>query len=146
MQKVRKALDYLYDRTVQHPLAQHQFETDGANLFVSEFGALINATQSGQLALRVLLEAHLKRIERDEAGLAFRLYPFVLRDNLDEPFLVQIDPWIAFGKPTLVGTGIPTEVISDRFHAGESITELISDYDRSPKEIEAAIRYERAAA
>ncbi|MBU6184820.1 MAG: DUF433 domain-containing protein [Cyanobacteria bacterium REEB444] len=31
---------------------------------------------------------------------------------------VWIDPYISFGKPTIAGTGIPTDVIVDWFNAG----------------------------
>lgn len=145
MQRVRRALQYLYDESVASPLAGQQFETDGIDLFVERCGTLVNATRSGQVALRALLQAHLRRIERDENGLAARLFPFVLQDLEHDPGHVQIDPRISFGKPTLVGSGVPTEAIADRFAAGESITELAEDYDRPVEQIESAIRYERAA-
>ena len=54
-----------------------------------------------------------------------------------------IDPNVSFGRPVLAGTGIPTAVIAERFNAGETIAELIEDYNRTPTEIEEAIRCER---
>ena len=53
-----------------------------------------------------------------------------------------IDPHVSFGRPVLVGTGIPTAVIAERYKAGESIDELAGDYGRGPSEIEEAIRCE----
>ena len=58
------------------------------------------------------------------------------------PRVVVVDPRIAFGRPVLVGTRIPTEVIYQRFEAGESIEQLADDYGRTPSEIEEAIRCE----
>jgi uncharacterized protein (DUF433 family) len=55
---------------------------------------------------------------------------------------VVIDPEVQFGRPVLVGTGIPTLVIADRYKAGESIAELARDYDRAEEEIQEAIRCE----
>jgi uncharacterized protein (DUF433 family) len=55
---------------------------------------------------------------------------------------VVIDPEVQFGRPVLVGTGIPTLVIADRCKAGESIAELARDYDRAEEEIQEAIRCE----
>ena len=54
--------------------------TDGVSVFVERTGALINATRSGQLAMRKLMEAHLRRIDPDVDGLAIRLFPFVRHD------------------------------------------------------------------
>jgi uncharacterized protein (DUF433 family) len=57
-----------------------------------------------------------------------------------------IDPYIAFGRPVLTGTGIPTAVIADRYKAGESIDELANDYEQDRFRIEEAIRCELAEA
>ncbi|MEE9256893.1 MAG: DUF433 domain-containing protein, partial [bacterium] len=62
--------------------------------------------------------------------------------QLDEPKTVVIDPKVSFGRPVLVGTGIPTLVIAERCKAGESIEELAEDYRRSTSEIVEAIRCE----
>jgi uncharacterized protein (DUF433 family) len=55
-----------------------------------------------------------------------------------------IDPRVAFGLPT-VANGVRTEIVLERFEAGDRIAELAEDYDSSTEEIEEAIRYERAA-
>jgi uncharacterized protein (DUF433 family) len=141
--KVRSALSYLQDEyPSKHPLADQKFETDGLDLFIEKYGQLINISQSGQLALRHLLEAHLQRIERDPSGLPTRLYPFTRKGEAEDPKVVVIDPYISFGQPVLVGTGIPTSVIFGRFKAGETIGELAEDYGRQEFEIEEAIRCE----
>jgi uncharacterized protein (DUF433 family) len=126
----------------RHPLADHRFETDGFNLFVEKLGQLINVSQAGQLAMRELLRAHLRRIEWDPQGRAARLYLFVRKRQPDEPRVVVIDPLISFGRPVLAGTGIPTAVVADRFKAGESVHELAADYARHESEILEAIRCE----
>jgi len=141
--KVRTALNYLRKRfSSKYPLADQKFETDGSHLFVQKYGQLINLSQEGQLAMRSVLEAHLRRIERDAAGLAARLYLFTRKHQPDEPKVVVVDPYVSFGRPVLVGTGIATAVIAERFEAGESIGELADDYGRQPYEIEEAIRCE----
>jgi uncharacterized protein (DUF433 family) len=55
-----------------------------------------------------------------------------------------IDPQVSFGRPVLVGTGIPTAVIAGRYKAGESMDALADDYGRQRFEIEEAIRCELA--
>lgn len=141
--KVRKALGYLRQKfPSRHPLADQRFETDGLNLFVTKYGTLINLSQGGQLAMRKLLESHLRRVEWDDRGLAVRLFPFTRKREPEEPRVVVIDPYVSFGRPVLVGTGIPTVVIAERYKAGESVDALADDYDRKRLEIEEAIRCE----
>ena len=96
--------------------------------------------------MREVLDAHLRRIERDAAGVAASLYLFTRggTHTANEPRMVVVDPRIHFGRPVLAGTGIPTAVIAERFDAGESVDDLVADYGRSAPEIEEAIRCERA--
>jgi hypothetical protein len=72
--QVRTALDYFEQEfKLPHPLVRVEFQTDGVDLFLNEVGKLINVSRSGQLAIRQTLEDYLKRIERDETGLAAKL-------------------------------------------------------------------------
>jgi hypothetical protein len=58
--KIRQGLRYLRQHfPSRHPLADQKFETDGLDLFIQRYGQFINISQSGQLAIRNLLEAHL---------------------------------------------------------------------------------------
>jgi uncharacterized protein (DUF433 family) len=142
LQAVRKALDFLRDKfKSDHPLADEEMLTDGTSLFVTKYGQLINASKEGQLALAEALQDHLKRIERDPKGVVRRFYPFTNRYP-DDRRIVAIDPRVEFGKPCLVGTGIPTVVLAERFKAGDSVQSLASDYRRPQSEIEDAIRYQ----
>jgi uncharacterized protein (DUF433 family) len=145
--KVRLALDYV-SREVDslHPLAEHAFQTDGVDLFVSRFGKLISASEAGQLAMKEIITAHLRRVEHDDAGMASRLYPFTRKRQLDEPKVVVIDPYISFGRPVLAGTGITTNIIAERYKAGESIDELAQDYGCDRFQVEEAVRCELALA
>jgi uncharacterized protein (DUF433 family) len=146
MPRVRKALDFLSKKfDSKHPLAEHDFETDGLDLFVEQYGEFINVSQGGQLAMKEILQAYLKRIERDEDGLAKQLFPFTRSSanwNLDDPKIVAINPRVAFGKPVIAGTGIPTAIIAERYKTGESMSEIANDYGRKQIEIEEAIRCE----
>jgi uncharacterized protein (DUF433 family) len=143
--KVRRALDYVERRfRVARPLADREFLTDGIDLFVEGLGGELEvASEAGQLGIRDLIAAHLRRIDRDPRGVPIRLYPFTRYREIEEPRPVTIDPRVAFGRPVLTGTGIPTEVVAERFNAGESIHELADDYGRRREEIEEAIRFER---
>ena len=143
MHRVREALTYLEEHfPSSHPLADQKFETNGVDLFLDKYGQLINISQDGQLAMRNVLRVYLSRIERDAAGAAVKLYLFTRSRQADEPKVVAIDPYVSFGRPVLVGTGIPTSVIAERYKAGESIQALAEDYERPPHDIEEAIRCE----
>jgi len=146
MKRVRSALEFLQQKFgSEHPLIDEVMDTDGKSLFVRKYGALINASQEGQGAMAVVLDAHLKRIERDEHGLAVRLFPFTRR-GIEGPRVVSIDPLVAFGRPVIVGSRVTTADVADRFKAGESPASLADDYGRPQEEIEEAIRCELGTA
>jgi uncharacterized protein (DUF433 family) len=60
----------------------------------------------------------------------------------NEPRIIAIDPQVAFGRPVITGSRIPTAEIAERFKAGESLKDLSSDFRRSIEEIEEAVRVE----
>lgn len=141
--KVRIALNYLNKEfPSKHPLANQNFETNGMDLFIEKYGELINISSDGQLAIKELLKAHLRRVKRDPAGIPIKLYPFTRKREAHEPMDVVIDPDISFGRPVLVGTGIATAIVAERYKAGESINDLAKDYECKGSAIEEAIRCE----
>lgn len=141
--KVRAAVQYLKEKLRStHPLADHEFTTDGINLFIEHLGNLINVTEEGQLGIRQLLQIYLRRIDRDPHGIPVKLFPFTRDPEQDEPRVIVIDPHLAFGRPVLAGTGIATVIVAERYKAGESIDALAKDYRRSLTDIEEAIRCE----
>ncbi len=145
--KVRAALDYMNRHFHSpHPLADQKFQTDGVHLFVSRFEKLIAVSQAGQLAMKEMLEAHLRRVEHDPAGLAVRLYPFTRKRQSDEPKIIVIDPYVSFGRATIARTGVATSIIAERYKAGESMDELARDYDCERGHVEEAVRVELAIA
>ena len=151
MRKIRTAVEYLRKSFgTPHPLVDEAMETDGKNLFVDKYGSLINVSQHGQLAMKAMLETHLKRIERDNRGLAIRLYPFTRKRreprSPDEPRIIAIDPTVAFGRPVIAGSGVPTVEIAERFKAGEAPSDLARDFGRREEEVLEAIRCELEAA
>jgi len=141
--KVRDALAFMQARmNSPRPLVERSFQTDGVSLFVEELSSLVNVTHEGQIEMKDLLMAHLHRIERDPAGLPIRLFPFTRTGTQEREAPVQIDPTIAFGRPSLRGRAVPTAVLADRFKAGEPMTELASDFGVTVEVIEDAIRCE----
>ncbi len=69
MPAVRKAIAFLR-KTLQtnHPLSCQEMLTDGKDLFIERYGKLVSASESGQMALREVLDLYLQRIERGAGG------------------------------------------------------------------------------
>lgn len=129
-------------RPSQHPLIDQKFETDRINLFIADTAnSLLNLSDPTQRVFRQTVEAYLDRVEVDPRGL-FRFFPFVEKIDRYEPKVIMINPAVAFGRPVIAGTAIPTAVIASRFHARDSVSDLAREYGRSENEIEEAIRWE----
>lgn len=143
LQKIRKALQELARvRKTAHPLLDETFETDGVDLCIREQDEVINLSQHRQREIREFVSLYLQRIERNDAGRATRLYPFVVADHETEPRTISISPRISFGRPVLADTGISTSVIVGRFNARDSVADLAREYDVAPAVLEDAIRWE----
>lgn len=142
LQRVRSAVDFMRERLgISNPLASQRMLTDGRDILIEWYDQVLNISQQGQLEMREFLQAYLDRIEHGDQG-PVRLYPFAGLKVLEAPRSIVIDPRIQFGKPCLVGTGIPTAELAERYKAGESIASLADDYERPGELIEEAIRYE----
>ncbi len=155
-QKVRLALSYLEQTFPErNPLAKVDFWTDKFDLFIKKSGDLICASQFGQQVIQEAVEQYLYRVERDFDSKPLRLYPFSREiivgfgkkenrpsDLKDTPKSISIDPLVGFGRPTVTGTGIATNVIAGRFRAGENINQLARDYGIEKAKIKEALNYE----
>lgn len=143
---VRKAIDFATKSyRVGRLLLSPELRTDAGELLLDKYGELVNLTRSGQLAMKKILEAHLKRVEWERADLPTRLYSFVTSDTLEDQKVIVIDARRSFGRPIIARRGISAAVIVDRIDAGESIADIAADYDLEREEVEEAIVYARAA-
>jgi len=150
---VRHALDFAQRRLrLERLLLRRELCTEAGDLFLDKYGELINLSKSGQLAMKMMLQGHLERVDWGKEKWPIRLYPFSRRFPVPEEVpplraskLIVIDPHISFGKPVIQRKGITTAVIADRIDAGESIQDLAEDYDLEPWEIRGAVIYEKAA-
>ena len=145
MAAVRDALAYA-ERSlgIDRLLLREELRTSGQEVFLERLGELISLTKSGQLAIRRILAAYLKRVERDERALPLRLFPLRPGSSYRTKTIV-IDPLVSFGRPTVAGSGISTEALISRIDAGETVTALAKDYGLRPAQIHDAVLYERAA-
>jgi uncharacterized protein (DUF433 family) len=54
---------------------------------------------------------------------------------------VTLDPSVAFGKPVVAGTRLPVAQILGQLAEGISEAEIRREYDLTPEQIQAALRY-----
>jgi len=147
MPKIRAATQWLKKETGnRHPLAECLIETDGMDIFVNHLGQLISASERGQVVIRGVMEQFLHRIERDKNGIPMSFYPFTRGVAADCPKEVVMTPEVAFGRPIVAGTRISTQMLAERFLAGDSLTTLADDYDLKLTQVEEAVRCENLKA
>ena len=142
--KVRAALITLANIVPSdHPLIDAHLETDNIDIFLRELKSeeIINVSRWGQRAMKDVLRFHLKRIDTSAEGM-LRFFPFVEEKRETEPKVIVMTPTIAFGRPVISGTAIPTALVASRFHARESVPDLAKEYQVTVSEIEEAIRLE----
>ncbi|MBI5937973.1 MAG: DUF433 domain-containing protein [Betaproteobacteria bacterium] len=147
--KVRESVQYVRSKLgADRPLTDREFRTNGIDLFVEHASQLLNVSRQGQEALRGEFELALARIERDRTGSPIRLFPYsrTTAPDADQPRAIVIDPRLSFGRPVLSKAAVPTDVIVDRFRAGDSVMEMAKDYGVDENEIEEALRFEQRRA
>jgi len=149
LRQVRAALTYAEETlALDRLLIRQDLKTAAGSLFLERFGQLINLSQSGQLAMKRVLEEHLQRVDWDISDLPVRLFPFVSHGTFgpgvpDRP--VVIDPRVSFGRPVLTDVGVSTGAIVRRIDAGERVDDIARDYEVAPLLIELAVVFEKAA-
>ena len=90
-----------------------------------------------------LIRAYLERVERDPKGLPIKLYPFIRsQPPREQPRTVVIDPRVAFGRPVVFGTAVPTAVLAEQFKAGDLPADLAKEYGANEEAVWDAIRCE----
>lgn len=54
---------------------------------------------------------------------------------------ITVDPGVQFGKPVIVGTRVPVEVIMGNIAAGMAVEEVMEEYRLTREDVLAALRY-----
>jgi uncharacterized protein (DUF433 family) len=119
------------------PLVTQKFKVAGRDIFLAaDFDVLVEVgREAGMLAWREVLEPFLEDIEY-ENELARRWWP------LGRERMVVVDPDYGFGLPVVEGVGVRTEIIAERYRAGDSTDEIAYDFDVTPKQIDDALQWE----
>lgn len=143
---IRRAIEHMRKLYKDpHPLAHPRMRAHARQVFVDEIRALVNVSQSGQTVMREVLGASLQRVTH-QSQTPVTLFPWPDKPMSDAPTFVAIDPRVAFGKPYLVASGVPTATVYERFSAGDSTKALAHDLTELPEAIDHAIRLEQRPA
>ena len=119
-----------------HPLSTQSFKIGGRQVFIEREGALREVLHSrGQLAWDEVLAPFLDSLDYD-GSFARRWWP------LGRTRPVVIDPDYGYGLPVVAESGVRTEILRERFQAGDSFEQIASDFNVSAQQVESAIQFE----
>lgn len=141
-QRIKLAEAYLTGRLGPYPLARNVVWTDGGHILFNPQSplalevpkeALESADLWGQRAFVQIIHQYLHRITYSEEGLAISWSP------VDR---VELSPSRQFGQPCVEGTRVRTHSIYLFHKAGEPVDAIAVSLAISPKDVEAALRWE----
>lgn len=146
LQKIRAALSEAQTLVGGHHFAQRSFMTDGQRIYLwikeRESKNLVELFSGGQWVIEEFAIHLAKQIDFDEeTGFAERWYP------AGKDGRVVLDPRIAFGAPTIIGTGVRTANVYDLFVGEDKNSEATASWlDLKIDDVHAAVHYEQSIA
>ncbi|MFN0071549.1 MAG: DUF433 domain-containing protein, partial [Chloroflexota bacterium] len=121
-----------------HPLASLKFKVGGGDVFVQAGNELVEVgRRKRMIAWNEFLSPFLNNLDY-EFDIARRWWP-----RGHEAYVV-VDPEYGFGLPVIVGSGVRTEIVRERFTAGDSREQIADDFNLSALEVDHALRFETA--
>ena len=138
LRRIRQVNEYCQlALNLDRPLVTETFKTDGREVFVkAQAGFLLDVLHGqGTQAWDEVLDPFLDTLDYEDE-LARRWWP----RGKAEPIVV--DPDYGFGLPVISGSGVRTEIVAERYRAGDAREEIAYDFGLSPAGVEAALRYE----
>lgn len=146
MSCIREALDVAEKEfRIQRLLISAQLKASAGQLFLDRYTDLLELSRSQQIAMRVVLEQYLERIEFDASKLPAEFYPFERSPRNKGQRIILLSPFVSFGRAVIKRCGVSTRAIAQRLDVGESEEQVIGDYGITEAELEEAILYEAAA-
>ncbi len=143
LQRIRPAVEVLEREIgVEHALASKQLYTDGAEVlfdYANKSGERkvmdLTVVRTQQRQFTDVVKGYLRRIQYGRDGWADSV-----RLPTYEHAEVIVDPRVAFGLPLVVHGGARVEDLVDRFRAGDSVSDIATDFSVPPEEVEDVIR------
>lgn len=110
-------------------------------MFLRQYGRLLELTPARQLAMEKIVEQFLGRVNFDEA----QFFPIERSLGGKGGKLILLTPFVAFGRPIISRLGVSTHAIAERVNAGEERASIMRDYALNDAEFDEALLYEAAA-
>ena len=135
--KIRQVVDYCQKELhTAYPLASLKFKVGGRDVFVERGGHLLDVLRrKGGQAWSEVLEPFLETLDYGEA-FANRWWP------LGKERAVVVDPEYGFGLPALAHSGVRTDIIFERFQAGDPPEQIAQDFNLAADAVEQALEFE----
>lgn len=144
LQFLRNALEEAKEILGTPHFARSTFYTHSKEIILDlpKEGYMIKLLSGRQSAMPPIIESLSSKLEFEdltEFGFAKRFFPL----GKDQPIVV--DPQISFGRPTLVGWGVPTDNIYDLYLGESKQIEPVTKWFEIPSaEIQAAVQFEHS--
>lgn len=143
---IRRALDEVRERLGTPHFGQSVFFANGSENILwkpsKKYHDVIALQTNGQMAIPEIVEFLYNKLDFEKVtdhGFVNRYFPKGIQDY------IVIDPEIAFGRPVLKNSGIPTHNIYDLYLGERKKIGPVSDWFKIPApEIEAAVSFERS--
>lgn len=144
--KIRRAREELARRFhTMYPFAFHKLMSDGKQILVEfiegDLQAILELDTGGQIAIEQIIKPFCKKLEFNVQTELAELYR-----PLGKNTSIIVSPHHGFGRPTIEGTNITSEVIYNLFLAAEDKDTIAELYDITIANIDDAIRFEKQAA
>jgi uncharacterized protein (DUF433 family) len=121
---------------ISRPLTTLKFKADGHDLFVNQGDTLLGlGKRRGQRAWNEILGPFLEDVDYTDAFVS-RWWPL----GRDKPIVV--DPEYGYGLPVVADSGVRTEIILERFQAGDLRDQIAQDFNIDSIEVERALQFE----
>jgi uncharacterized protein (DUF433 family) len=130
---------------IQRLLIDPRLKTSGGRLFLDTYENLVELSRTQQLAMRLILQQFLQRIEYDESNLPAQLYPFERHPLNQGQRIIVLDPFVAYGRALIARVGVSTRAIAQRVDLGEPVDDVAADYGLHEAELTEALLFESAA-
>ena len=122
---------------VQRPLTTLRFKTGGHEVFVDRGDVLLEVGRKKRMqAWNEVLDPFLQELDYDANQLVARWWP------LGRSTPVVIDPQYGFGFPVVAKSGVRTEIILERFRAGDLKEQISADFNIEQVHVERALQFE----
>ena len=122
---------------VQRPLTTLRFKTGGHEVFVDRGDVLLEVGRKKRMqAWNEVLKPFLQELDYDANQLVARWWP------LGRSTPVVIDPQYGFGFPVVAKSGVRTEIILERFRAGDLKEQISADFNIEQVHVERALQFE----